>query len=108
MSDSSLNLITIVAIATPFIIFAGGILAKITFAKKKDVYNEDGSTKFPVVAVCDRNHRHMCDALRKIESKLEAMDKSRNETRSEWTVAIQTLTHDVGVLQGKVSTLLKQ
>ncbi len=94
------------------LVFCGTILTaiwtKVRFATKKDIYNEDGTTKFPVVAVCDKNHRHMCQQLSKIESKLENMDKARNETRAELAEALRALNRDVGVLQGQVKTLTNQ
>lgn len=104
--------IKLVPVFITVVLFIGGIVlsiwSKVSFARKRDIYNDDGTTKFPVIAVCDKNHRHTCQALNKIESKLDDMDRRRTETRSEWTDAIRALTHDVGVLQGKVETLTKQ
>ena len=85
-----------------------GIWSKVSFAKKRDIYNEDGTTKFPVVAECNKNHRHMCQQLSKIDSRLENMDRARNETRAEWAEAVRALNRDVGVLQGQVKTLIER
>jgi len=78
-----------------------GIWAKIGLAKKTDIYNQNGTTKFMPAPMCSKTHQEMNEILKEIKADIKAADEKREKSKGEISGCLKKVTEQMSYLSGR-------
>lgn len=87
------------------IVFVEGIVlatwAKIGLAKKSDVYNSNGTTKFMPASACQKTHDEIEVLLREVRRQIELLGEKREKGMEDISKSINNMGSKVAFLSGQ-------